>query len=705
MPTLLEKNTIEPPSGTSKAEREKLSNYVAKDYIVERVLAKFDTDKTKHWTDRVMLLTDGTGSGKSVTIPPEIYMALRSSMHRNVITTQPRTVSATRTVQEDIVKWYPLVIGRDVGYQTSALTKKPIKGLIYATIGVLLQQMKIMEAEDFMRKYGVIIIDEAHERSLETDMTMAFLKNLLIEHWDNPICPFVILMSATLELDRFLGYWGERSKKPEVINVVGKSYPIEEHFLPVDAGNYLWKIIDIIKEIHKNEDDFESDVRDVLIFLQSDSQIEKMMIMIADLNKDFKHKVYPVKFTSAVYKAGGKALQLLESPVNKLKINGVVAARKIIVATNVAETSLTIETLKYVIDSGLRTAVEFDPTGFVTVVNKSVTQDMAKQRRGRVGRVAPGHWYPVYTKDTFEVFQPSKYPDIITAELTQSLLSLIVRDEKFKMNISLMDPLPNDSLHYSLRKLYALGAIKYEKGEIIPTELGKIINRFRKATIENVRMIIAGYQYGANILDLITIAALSSSDKLLGRGYKMKQVFPTMAENAIYLNDSFIDLIFLFEDFCSIVENNGVKKIKEFCEERQISYDNMLSVIDVRDELIEDIVGIVGFDPLYNTANIDPGKYSLQKILLSARDIGIDEVAKFKQCIYAGYRMNIAVFNEESDFYEYMGRKIERPNILGTPKYIVFSDLALSSVRGIYKYKVRMFSAIDNYVNHDPYLI
>ncbi len=703
MPTLIERGTIGLPNSATKQEKEKARTYIAKDYIVERVLDKFEPEHSKHWTDRVLILIAGTGSGKSVTIPPEVYMALRASMHRNVITTQPRTVSAIRTVQEDIQKWYPLKIGKDLGYQTSAITKKPIKGLLYATIGVLLQQLKIMETEMFMRKYGVIIIDEAHERSLETDMTMGFLKKVLVENWQDPYCPFIILMSATLELDRFTKYWGEKSKTPEVINVVGKTYPIDEHFLPADAGNYMWKIVEIVKEIHKNEEDFDSDLRDVLIFLHSESQIDKMIEILGGLNAEFTHKIYPAKFTSGVYKNGGKPLQLLESPISKLKINGVAAKRKVIVATNVAETSLTIETLKYVIDSGFRTAVEFDPNGFHTIVNKSVTQDMAKQRKGRVGRVAPGHWYPIYTEETYNEFQEAKFPDVITGELTQSLLSMIVRDGKYG-EFALMDPLPNDSLHYSLRKLYTIGAIKFEGSDIVPSELGLMINRFRKVSVENIRMILAGYHYGANILDLVTISALISSDKIKRRGYKMKEVF-TRAEDAIYLNDSFIDLIFLFEDFCSCVFNQGIAKAKKFCEDRFVSYEALLNIIDVRDELIEDMVGIVGFDPLYNGLQLEPSKYSLFNILRNSRDIGIDEVAKIKRCIYDGYRMNIATYNSQSGYYEYLGRAIERPDVIGTPKYLTFGSMVLMGFKGKYKYRIDNFSVIDNYIIHDPYLI
>ncbi len=98
--------------------------------------------------------------------------------------------------------------------------------------------MKIMTQEEFMKKYSVIILDEAHERSMDMDLSMYFLKSLLREHWDNPLCPTVILMSATLEIDRFTHYFGEKKNIPEIIRVRGKTYDVEPHFIPTPAGNY-----------------------------------------------------------------------------------------------------------------------------------------------------------------------------------------------------------------------------------------------------------------------------------------------------------------------------------------------------------------------------------------------------------------------------------------------------------------------------------
>lgn len=728
MPTLIEKGTILPPKGTSVADKISIANTIAKDYIIDRVLKKIEPSNIKHWTDHVLIIVAGTGSGKSVTIPPELYLATKGILGRNVITTQPRTVSAVRTVQEDIVKYYPLIIGKDLGYQTKALVRKPVKGLIYATVGVLLQQMKIMTPEEIMRKYSIIIIDEAHERSIETDLAMSFLHNLLVEYWDHEQCPMVIFMSATIELNRFSAFWGDSKHKPEIITVEGKTYPINEIFLDLPAGNYIWKIIDIVKEIHANPDQLLEDINitDILIFVYGDSPIMKLIDILSSWNDelDDNNKVYPIKFTSQTYKAGDANMRALEEPLKSLLINGKVPKRKIIIATNVAETSLTIETLGYVIDSGMVTSVEFDPIGLTTFVVKNVSLDSAKQRRGRVGRVAPGHWYPVYTEETYNLFKEAKYPDVITTEITQSLLSIIIRDTRVtsgKIMTNLMDVPPIQSIKYSLQKLHLIGAITLDKNDIIPTELGNIIDRFRGIRIENIRMILAGYEFGAPILDLITIAVLSENIKLRGRNYKLRylsnisntvSVFGKLSKNeaAIFINDSFIDLIFLFEEFRLIICSQNMSKILKWCNDEDVSYNDMINVVEARDTLISDMIGIVGFNPLYNGLLIDPSKYSLSKMLMdkSTRDIAIDEISKIKNCIYAGYRMSLAtlVDNNGVKSYMYNGKNIVTPNhLIGSPVNILFDALLLRNVQGQMKYNIGLFSSLDNYVVHDRYLV
>jgi HrpA-like RNA helicase len=722
LPTLLEKGTIE---GV---------NYVAKDYIIMRVKSKI-TDTPKNLGDKVMIIEAGTASGKSVTIPPEIHKKCADINTRNVIVTQPRQVSAIRTVQVDIIKFYDYEIGKDIGYQTSSFTRKPIKGLVFVTIGTLLQQFKIMTAEQLMAKYGVIIIDEAHERSIETDLTIYFIKTFLEENWENPKCPLFIFMSATLEKDVFMPYFNH----PELIQVKGRTYPITEFFLPNPSNNYIYAITDRVMELHNRISDYTSELRDILVFTFGDAPIKRIKEILDEYNTSLpdNNKLCIIKFTTTTYSEGGEDAKWLEADIEGISVligdKYYKPKRKVILSTNVAETSLTIVTLKYVIDSGMVRQVEFDSlNAIVTNIIKPVSKDMAIQRKGRVGRVAPGETYPIYTEDTFNKLQNAKLSDMITNDISACLLALIVNNGGYDGTVKLLEDFPSDSIWYAMEKLQWLGAITFndlDKSDVlnemfdelssrrknknfyyIPTNVGILMNKFRKIKLENIRMITSGYHFGANILDLITITALLETSNLLARTYKPRKVYESAARNVFLLSDTFIDLIFLFEEF----NNQDIYKVKDWCFEQGVNYTAMMSATEYRDTIIEDMMYAVGLDPLYNSLSISPIRYSLRNILLNTPDIGIDEIVKLKNCIAMGYIKSIAKFDDDKRMYiTNRGVEVKCPDNLFRsigecckdtrllPRYIAYNNIVYGINRGEIETKIEYYSVLDNFVNID----
>ena len=713
MPTLLETGQIILPKGKGKGidkkERERVDKLRAVDYVMEQIGYKLNltrdlNNNIKSWPDKITILDAKTGSGKTTTIAAEIFKRFHSAIGRNIINTMPLTASAIRSADE-VSDIFNLKMGKEVGFQIGTRSKKPVKGVLFATIGILTQQLKILEPDQLMSKYSVIIVDEAHERSLNLDLVLYFLKALLKNHWDNPRCPHIIFMSATLDLPRFIKYFSSGKSHPQVITVAGQSYPIEEHFLDVSAGNYIWKIIDTAINIHKtNEDDFKESVRDILIFVNGKADTIRLINEFNKINETLEHKIYPMEFSSTVFREGGKALDLFEAPIDTLKILGETPKRKIIITTPAAESSITIRTLKYCIDSGFANLVEFDPQGYTTFIMKNITADSAHQRRGRVGRVAPGVWYPIYTKESYGKFREAKFPDIIITDVSPVILSLIVKDEGLEIEkLDMMDTPPGDALHYALEKLFFMGAINTD---ITPTETGRLMNRFRKLKLENIKMILSGYHFGANILDLITIAALSES-RVCGRKYKPRQVVSDSRMDFL-VADTFIDLIFLFEEFRNIVSGKNINLIHEWCGDNDVNFTEMVNVIKDRDSLIEDIVLTVGFDPLYNGIDIDPAEYSLSEMLKKHPDIAIDEVVKIKKCIYAGYGLNVAVLDDEDPRGGYKALYGKYP-IAGVPKgeprFFIYNNLLLRDNRGKFTRTYNYYSVIDGFYSLDTTIL
>ena len=727
LPTLLEKGTVENDKSVT-----------AKDYIINSLKKKIDNIPTGV-SDRVLIIEAGTGSGKSVTIPPEIYMNLYNKLGRNIVVTQPRQVSAIRTVQLDIVKHYKFTIGKDIGFQTSSFSRKPINGLIFVTIGTLLQQLKRFTFAEFISTYSVVIIDEAHDRTIETDITIYFIKIFLESNWDNPRCPIFIFMSATLEKEIFLDYF----KNPELISVKGRTYPIKEFWLDQPSSNYMYTIFDIIKNLRDKTDDYKNDyVKDILIFMFGDKPITKLMMMLDEYNAELPsdNKMCIIKFTSATYSDGQEDAKMLESNIDNIEIivndKKYKPKRKVIIATPVAETSITIDTLKYVIDSGFRRAVEFDPLLSInTNVIKPVSKDMATQRRGRVGRVAPGDWYPIMTEEVFNSLQENKFADMLTSDISSSLLAIIIKDGGYMGDIKLIEKFSSDSLLYSIEKLLLLGAIEvnhYKKDNgltteeniyresishfyYLPTDVGRCMNMFRKLNLESAKMILSGYNYGANILDLITIASLLQSQVTNFR-YIPRKVFSSPTRNLFLLCDTFIDLIFLFDEFISQEPSN----LRTWCEENNVSYINMLNASELRDSIIEDIVYMIGFDPLYNSMRIPASEYSLRSMLLNTPDIGVEEVIKLKSCIYSGYKQNILIYDDERECYiTTKNVEIFSPTSLtnmvtdccGTstdvvmPRYMVYSNATSVIYQSQLLVNIDYYSVMDNFVDIDWSLI
>lgn len=574
-PTLYEKGNLI-RQDWYKDTQEELDQIRPIDYVIKWM----DERKSpRSMADRLLLLKAMTASGKSTVAPSELfhnfygnYTADDKRKPRSICVTQPRAFNAVDIPSNQVAPFnsrafldktghtdrVELILGDNIGYQTGVMTFKPVRGLVFMTIGVLLQQMKIMTDEELMEKYMIIIIDEVHERSTDTDLVLLKLKGFLERNWKEEKCPWVILTSATFDPFKFGKYYMPEVKNiMNIIEVSGKSFPIEEHFMEHNSNDFINDAIQKVKYIHeKFQDDFKSTFRDILIFCAGSDDITTLKQKIMELNKKdkffIKNLVLPVGLTSNIFAEQGKDYWDILNPIEKVKLDGKNITRRIILGTNVAETGITIDTLRHVIDIGYHQSSEFNHTFSCSIlIKKPITLDSATQRKGRVGRKEVGDWWPIYTKETFEHMIKTKYPDMITADVTLNLLDVIITNfeftptkdlrelfdkeydkvvkEKFSsyeirdlFKMDLMSLPSADSMHYSLEKLYVLDAIT---SETIPTQLGILISKFRKLSIENIRMILSGYYWKICIYDLIVMACIDISKMTKRNWSKNKEKF------------------------------------------------------------------------------------------------------------------------------------------------------------------------------------
>lgn len=706
------------PVEKRKAEHESSIDFIL-DFISDRTPSRRGGEskiKPKGFGEKVLLLKSGTGSGKSTVLPPGLYDRFFDNLHKNIGITEPRILT-TVDIPLGILSYNPqLKLGQNIGYQTGSIIKKPVKGIVFMTVGIILEQLKTLTDEELIKKYMFILIDEVHEREENLDLTLLYLKGFLERNYDNPDCPMIILMSATFDETTLMKYF--KVPKENYIEVTGRTFPKEINYEKYPVTNWINRISELVVQIHTHSSEEPKD-KDILIFVSSGKQIADATDELnkLNLNTDFiKHGyILPIRLDSESYKKGGREYQNLFAPINQLsvevkgKLNRIV--RRVIIATNVAETGVTIDSLRYCIDTGFVISVEFNPVYAVTtVLRKNVTQGMSEQRAGRVGRKAPGIVYLLYTKEMFDMFLKDQYPQLITNEITNNLLGDMIRETRAELSnpISLdfseekdiviyskpFNALSLDfltypssaSIQYSLEKLYTLGFItqigstmapykKKKNGEIIPTAMGIMANQIRKTKLENIRMIFAGYQHGCNILDLITITTLAQgrwtdiASKRRGEFQPMNPLNLKNKEqvalyNKIVFADEFIEYLFIWLMFMNVVEEQSKKKnpdldkIKKWVEDHNLKYDGLLDVASRRDELIESFVNL-GYNPFWNGLGLKRGSYNLINILRHNLEDGIEEIKKIKRCIYEGYRMNMATYNSIINKYVMDYKKVE----------------------------------------------
>ncbi len=655
LPTLLKPGSIVPQKWMTKEQKKKLETQKSIDWIIEYLVDRAWDKKTppkikiKGPGSRVGVFRSGTGTGKSTVFPPAIFAKFyeERGLKKNIICTQPTIATATDIPFQIAMYNASLRIGETIGYQTGSLVRKPVKGVLFATIGILLQHLKLLTDEEFMKKYSYIILDEIHLRSVETDTTLFYLRRFLERNYENSDCPFVILTSGTFDPEPLMDYFS--CPKDAFLDIVGSSFPIQDNYSEFDVTDYMTYAVDLTEKIHiDNIADIEENklFRDILIFVQGGGQIKEIVKRIHKLNADVfskgleyakqhseeqqkKYKrggaakppkpqayyICPVSVTSENMQKGETEYQNTFSPIESVVvpiykfdalgepteeiIETVKASRRVIVATNAIETGLTIDTLKYCIDTGYVNESQFNPNfGVMALLNKSVTQASARQRRGRVGRKDPGVFYTCYTKSTYDALAPLPFPDIIKSDVTNAVLDCILNETEtkleevatndleldsdgekimppnaFQMNkfdqrwyhlvvvkpfdlssLVFMQSPAADSFKYGLEKLRALGLIDHQYN---PTVFGWFTSKFRKVTIENARMVLAGYHHGANVLDLITIACFISAGHELG--IKKNKYIPRnpldvpASEVQMYYNllvaDEFIEYLFIWNDF------------------------------------------------------------------------------------------------------------------------------------------------------------
>ncbi|XP_035548984.1 probable pre-mRNA-splicing factor ATP-dependent RNA helicase DEAH5 [Juglans regia] len=440
--------------------------------------------------NQVLVVIGETGSGKTTQVTQ--YLAEAGYTTKGKIgCTQPRRVAAM-SVAKRVAEEFGCRLGEEVGY---AIRFEDCTGpdtvIKYMTDGMLLREVLI---DENLSEYSVIMLDEAHERTMHTDVLFGLLKELVKRRPDLRL----IVTSATLDAEKFSGYFFNCN----IFTIPGRTFPVEILYTKQPESDYLDASLITVLQIHLMEPE-----GDILLFLTGQEEIDFACQSLYERMKGLGENV-PELIILPVYSALPSEMQsriFAPAPPGK---------RKVVVATNIAEASLTIDGIFYVIDPGFAKQNVYNPKqGLDSLVITPISQASAKQRAGRAGRTGPGKCYRLYTESAYRnEMSPTSVPEIQRINLGQTTLTMKAMGINDLLSFDFMDPPSPQALLSAMERLYSLGALD-EEGLL--TKLGRKMAEFPLEPPLS-KMLLASVDLGCSD-EILTIIAMIQTGNIFYR--------------------------------------------------------------------------------------------------------------------------------------------------------------------------------------------
>jgi len=512
---------------------------------------------------QVLIVVAETGSGKTTQLTQYLVEAGYAKKGR-IGCTQPRRVAAmsvaARVAQEMNVK-----LGAEVGYTVRFEDCSSDRTIVkYMTDGMLLREFL---GEPDLKSYSVMIIDEAHERTLSTDVLFGLVKDIARYRPDIKI----LISSATLDADKFSRYWDDAP----VFVVPGRRYPVNIYYTKAPEADYLDACIVTVLQIHTTQPP-----GDILVFLTGQEEIETASEILSQRLRGLGTKVGEMLVLPIYSTLPTEQQAKIFEPTPP-------GARKVVLATNIAETSLTINGIIYVIDPGFSKQKSYNPrTGMESLVVTPVARSSARQRAGRAGRVAPGSCFRMYTAHAFaHELEENTVPEIQRTNLGNVVLMLKSLGINDLIHFDFMDPPPAETLIRALEQLYALGALN-DRGEL--TKLGR---RMAELPLDPQlsKTLIHAEKYGVTS-EVLTICAMLSCQNTIFYRPKDKAVHADTAhKNFWQKSGDMLTLLNVYNQWAAsdfsaewCFENFIQMRSLKRCRDIREQLENMLSRVEVQ---------------------------------------------------------------------------------------------------------------------------
>ncbi|XP_066983091.1 pre-mRNA-splicing factor ATP-dependent RNA helicase DHX16 [Macrobrachium rosenbergii] len=503
---------------------------------------------------QVLIIEGETGSGKTTQVPQYLYESGFCDDGKKIGCTQPRRVAAM-SVASRVSQEMGKKLGNEVGYSirfedcTSERTR-----IKYMTDGMLLREFLM---DPSLEGYSVMIIDEAHERTLHTDILFGLLKDITRFRSDLKL----LISSATLDSAKFSDFFDEAP----IFRIPGRRYPVHIYYTKSPEANYIDSAAVTVLQIHITQH-----LGDILVFLTGQEEIEACQEILTERVRALGTKIRELIILPIYANLPSEMQAKIFEPTPP-------GARKVILATNIAETSLTIDGIAYVIDPGYSKQNYFNArSGMESLIVVPISRASANQRAGRAGRVGPGKCFRLYTQWAFEnEMEENTIPEIQRVNLGNVVLQLKSLGIHDLINFDYLDPPPAESLILALEQLYALKALNH-KGEL--TSSGRKMAELPVDPMMS-RMILAADQYKV-VEEILTIAAMLSVNGSIFYRPKDKAIHADTARKNFFHPDG--DHLTLMNVY---IEWAGTEYSSQWCYENFIQYRSLKRARDIRDQL------------------------------------------------------------------------------------------------------------------------
>ncbi|XP_040588734.1 probable ATP-dependent RNA helicase DHX35 isoform X1 [Mesocricetus auratus] len=515
---------------------------------------------------QTVVIVGETGCGKSTQIPQYLAEAGWTAEGRVVGVTQPRRVAAV-TVAGRVADERGAVLGHEVGYciRFDDCTDPLATRIKFLTDGMLVREMMV---DPLLTKYSVIMLDEAHERTLYTDIAIGLLKKIQKKRGDLRL----IVASATLDAEKFWDFFNQNETSDPsrdtcvTLTVEGRTFPVDVFYLQSPVPDYIKATVDTVVKIHQTEGD-----GDILAFLTGQEEVETVVSMLIEQARALARTGMKKHLRVLPMYAGLPSFE-------QMKVFERVShsVRKVIVATNVAETSITISGIVYVIDCGFMKLRAYNPrTAIECLVVVPVSQASANQRAGRGGRNRSGKCYRLYTEDAFDQLPQSTVPEMQRSNLAPVILQLKALGIDNVLRFHFMSPPPAQSMVQALELLYALGGL--DKDCRLTEPLGMRIAEFPLNPMF-AKMLLESGNFGCS-QEVLSIAAMMQIQNVFVFPSNQKSQATRVHRKFAVEEGDHLTMLNVYEAF---IKHN---KSSQWCQEHFLNYKGLVRAATVREQL------------------------------------------------------------------------------------------------------------------------